>query len=141
MQSAYKIIAHLVSLAVVVQAAVIAWAVFDLIALLQAGTTPGGPPPGGIVHGFLGNYVVPILALALLAVALLGRAGVKWALWLLLAVAVQIGLAYAAFAIPLIGLLHAANAFAVLALAELGARSVSRAPAAAANRRRMRAAH
>ena len=36
MRTAYKIVAHLISLAVVVQAAVVAWSMFEAISFLSA---------------------------------------------------------------------------------------------------------
>ena len=59
--------------------------------------------------------------------------GVKWALWLVLAVAVQITLGFAAFETPAVGLLHGVNAFVILTLAVVAARAAGdRVPAEAA---------
>ncbi|MFF5791766.1 hypothetical protein ACFY5D_06945 [Paeniglutamicibacter sp. NPDC012692] len=127
MRTAYKIVAHLISLAVVVQAAVVAWSMFEAIALLQRGIMPAGPPFAAILHGNIGMYVVPVLAIALVAIALFAHAGLKWALLTLLAVALQIALAFAAFGAPWLGMLHGINAFAVLALAEVAAYSMAHA--------------
>jgi hypothetical protein len=126
MHSAYKIIAHIISAFVVIQAAVITWAVFILIGELISGQVPTGPPIGAILHGVFGQYVIPVLAVVLLVVALVGRAGVKWAALAVGLVLLQIALAYAAFAAPIVGILHAINAFAIMAMAEIGARAVSR---------------
>ncbi len=101
---------------------------FGLIPSLESGTLPTEPPLSAMLHGMIGMYVVPVLVLALVVVALLGHAGLKWALWLLLAVAVQITLAFVAFESAWVGLLHGANAFALIALAEVGARAVAHAP-------------
>ncbi|MGB9035911.1 hypothetical protein BLJ79_01005 [Arthrobacter sp. UCD-GKA] len=128
MRTAYKVIAHIIAAAVVVQAALIAWSMFGLIPSLESGTLPTEPPLSAMLHGMIGMYVVPVLVLALVVVALLGHAGLKWALWLLLAVAVQITLAFVAFESAWVGLLHGANAFALIALAEVGARAVAHAP-------------
>ena len=76
-----------------------------------------------MLHGNIGMYVVPVLAIALVAIALFAHAGLKWALLTLLAVVVQIGLAFAAFGAPWVGMLHGINAFAILALAEVAAYS------------------
>ena len=129
MRTAYKVVAHIIAAAVVLQAALIAWAMFGLIPSLRSGILPEGPPVAAIMHGMIGMYAAPVLVLALLVIALLAHAGLKWALWLLLAVAVQITLAFVAFDAAWVGLLHGANAFAIIALAEIGARSVAHAPA------------
>ncbi len=128
MRTAYKVVAHVIAAAVVIQAALIAWSLFGLIPDLENGTVPGGPPLTAILHGMIGMYAAPVLVLALVVIALLAHAGLKWALWLLLAVAVQIALAFVAFGVPWVGALHGANAFAIIALAEVGARAVAHAP-------------
>lgn len=129
LRTAYKVVAHIIAAAVVLQAALIAWGTFDVIGMLSAGDVPEGPPLAGIMHGMIGMYAAPVLVLVLLVIALLAHAGLKWALWLVLAVAVQITLAFVAFGAPWVGLLHGINAFAIIALAELGARAVAHAPA------------
>ncbi|QXQ09409.1 hypothetical protein [Paeniglutamicibacter sp. Y32M11] len=128
MRTAYKVVAHIIAAFVVVQAALIAWGTFDVIGMITAGNVPEGPPLAGIMHGMVGMYVVPVLALVLLVIALLAHAGLKWSLWLLLAVALQISLAFMAFEVAWVGILHGLNAFAVIALAEVGARAVAHAP-------------
>jgi hypothetical protein len=137
LRTAYKVVAHIIAIAVVIQAALIAWALFGLIPSLQAGILPEGPPLAAIMHGMIGTYGAPILVLALLVIALLAHAGLKWALWLVLAVAVQITLAFVAFDASWVGLLHGANAFAIIALAEVGARAVAHAPAHAPSTRKV----
>lgn len=127
MRTAYKIVAHLISLAVVVQAAVVAWSMFEAISFLSRGIMLDGPPFAAMLHGNIGMYVVPVLAIALVAIALFAHAGLKWALLTLLAVVVQIGLAFAAFGAPWVGMLHGINAFGILALAEVAAYSIAHA--------------
>ncbi|MFL4474626.1 hypothetical protein ACIPVK_11570 [Paeniglutamicibacter sp. MACA_103] len=131
MRTAYKVVAHIIAAAVVVQAALIAWSMFGLIPDLQNGVVPAERPWTAEMHGTIGMMVIPLLVLALVVIALLAHAGLKWALWLLLAVAVQITLAFVAFlaTLPWVGALHGVNAFAIIALAEIGARSVAHAPA------------
>lgn len=127
MRTAYKIVARLIALAVVIQAAVIAWSMYEAISFLQQGIMPEGPPIGAMLHGNIGMYVVPVLAIALVAIALFAHAGLKWALLTLLAVALQIALAFAAFNASWVGMLHGINAFAVLALAEVAAHAIEHA--------------
>ncbi|MFJ6417682.1 hypothetical protein [Paeniglutamicibacter sp. NPDC091659] len=137
MRTSYKIIARLISLAVVIQAAVIAWSMFEAISFLQRGIMPEGPPFAAMLHGNIGMCVVPVLAIALVAVALLAHAGLKWALLTLLAVALQIALAFVAFNASWVGMLHGINAFAVLALAEVAAHAIEHAEAKVRVRRPM----
>lgn len=137
MRTAYKVVAHIIAAAVVVQAALIAWGTFDVINMLTAGDVPEGPPIAGIMHGMIGMYAAPVLVLALLVISLLAHAGLKWALWLVLAVVVQIALAFAAFGAPMVGLLHGINAFAIIVLAEVGARAVAHAPVHAPHSRKV----
>lgn len=128
MRTAYKVVAHIIAAAVVVQAALIAWTLFGFIPGFEEGTVPSGPPFSAMLHGSIGMYAAPVLALALVVIALLGHAGLKWALWLVAAVVVQIALAFIAFGAPWVGVLHGLNAFTIMALAEVGARAVAHAP-------------
>lgn len=137
MRTAYKVVAHIIAAAVVIQAALIAWSMFGLIPSLENGTVPSGPPLTAMLHGMIGMYVVPVLVLVLVVVALLAHAGLKWALWLLLAVAVQIALAFLAFDAAWVGALHGINAFTIIALAEVGARAVAHAPEHVAHAKRV----
>lgn len=126
MQKAYKIVAHLIAAVVVIQAATVAWGAFETIGMLIAEQEITGPPLGGQLHGYGGMFLMPALALALLVISLIARSGLKWALWVLLAVIVQIALAFASIMLGAswIGALHGINAFVILALAEVAARSV-----------------
>lgn len=128
MRTAYKVVAHIIAAAVVVQAALIAWSMFEVITMVDAGNLTPDPPLAAMLHGMIGMYAAPVLALALVVIALLAHAGLKWALWLLLAVAVQIMLAFVAFEAAWVGVLHGLNAFTIIALAEVGARTVAHAP-------------
>ncbi|WP_417217450.1 hypothetical protein [Arthrobacter sp.] len=141
MRQTYKILAHVIAAAVVVQAALIAWTTFMAIGAIESGTEIAGPPLPAMIHGTLGMYVIPILVLALLVIALIAHAGIQWAAWLVLAVVVQIGLAIAAFSAPAIGLLHGLVAFGIIVLAEVGAWQVAHAPARAPRAARVRPAH
>lgn len=126
MRRTYQVICHLIAGLVVVQAAVIAWGVFTIGQYLGDGTGVSEDTDvlGFDVHGVIGQYVIPVLAVILLVVALVARAGIKWAAWLLLAVVVQVALAYASFGLAWVGLVHGLVAFAVAGLAETGARNI-----------------
>lgn len=141
MRQTYKILAHVIAAAVVIQAALIAWTTFIVINTIESGAEVSGPPAAAMVHGTIGMYVIPILALALLVVALFGHAGIRWAIWVVVAVVVQIALALAAFSAPALGILHGLVAFGIIALAEVGARAVAHAPAHEPAVARVRPAH
>ncbi|MDQ0095576.1 hypothetical protein [Paeniglutamicibacter psychrophenolicus] len=128
MRTAYKVVAHIIAAAVVVQAALIAWTMFGLIPSFESGVLPSEPPLTAIMHGEVGMFAIPVLVLALLVISIFAHAGLRWALWLLLAVLVQISLAFAAFETAWVGALHGLNAFTIIALAELGVRAVAHAP-------------
>ena len=132
MRRAYQIICHLIAAGVVIQAAVIAWSTFTILNVAGDGAalTEDNAPVGFLVHSAVGQLVIPLLVLTLLVIALIGRAGIKWAAWLLVAVLVQLILGYSSFELPGLGLLHGINAFVILGLAEMGARSVGAEPAA-----------
>jgi hypothetical protein len=128
MRRTYQIICHIIAALVVVQAAVIAWGVFTLGQYLDRGTsvTEDTEVLGFDVHAVIGQYVIPVLAVVLLVIALIMRDGTKWAGWLILAVVVQVALAYASFGIAWVGIVHGIVAFAVAGLAETAARSLGR---------------
>ena len=126
MRRVYQIICHIIAACVVIQAAVIAWSTFAILNATGEGAavSEDNVPVGFLVHSVVGQMIIPVLSLALLVVALIARAGIMWSVWLLVAVLVQVFLGYSSFELPGLGLIHGVNAFVVLALAEIGARSV-----------------
>jgi hypothetical protein len=123
---AYRIVAHLISLCVVLQAGWIALSTFLVIHDVDNGKVidksfEGNAADG--LHFIFGQIVIPLLALTLLAIAFLSAVpgGRRSAGFVVLAVVLQITLAYTAFSVPAVGFLHALNAFVVLGLAELAA--------------------
>ncbi|PZF79192.1 hypothetical protein [Jiangella anatolica] len=139
MRATYRVLSGLIALAVVFQAAVVAFGGFGFIRELDDGAVitadSDAPNPGPMLHAIGGTMVIPLLALVLLVVSFFAkvRGGVKWAALLLLAVAVQITLGFAGFQLPALGLLHAANAFVILTLALLGVRAAGAATPAASD--------
>jgi len=133
MRRAYQIICHLISVCVVIQAAVIAWSTFTILNATNEGGTAFVEEglTGFIVHSAVGQLLIPLLVLAVLVIGLIGRIGISWAAWLLVAVAVQLVLGYTSFDLPGLGLLHGINAFVILGLAEMGARAVGVEPSGA----------
>jgi hypothetical protein len=137
MRATYRVVASLIALGVVVQAAAIAFGTFGLINEVDRGVvfTPASDPPnfGPMLHAINGMIVIPALSLVLLIVSFFAKVhhGIRWALLLLLAVIVQTQLGFLAFDLPAIGLLHGTSAFVVLGLAVVAARAPGRVEPAA----------
>ncbi|WP_328460506.1 hypothetical protein OHA21_29995 [Actinoplanes sp. NBC_00393] len=127
MRTAYRILAMLISIGVVVQAAVIAGAWFLVLNDLDSGTVLDKNSESNwahVLHGQIGVLVMPLLALVLLIVSFFARipGGIKWAAITLGVTVLQVVLAFAGFAAPLLGLLHGVNAFALAGVAGVAAR-------------------
>jgi hypothetical protein len=77
--------------------------------------------------------IIPLLALVLLIVSFFAKVpgGIRWALYVVGLVALQITLAFVSFGAPVVGLLHGLNAFALAAVASMAARRAAAAPVAA----------
>ncbi len=102
----YRVLASLVALGVVVQAAAV-----------------GAAAAGGLpVHALVGGIVLPALAVALLAASAPARVrgAVGSAVVVVVLTGVQVGLGHATGAVPLLGALHGATALLLFAAA-LGA--------------------
>lgn len=136
MRSAYRVIAGLISLAVVVQAASIAYAMFAISHEIENGTvvdknyvehSTGAEGLGFAIHAIDGQMVIPLLAIILLVVSFFAKVGggVKWAAFIFLAVVVQVVLAFASFGVPAIGFLHGLNALVVFSLGVFAARKAA----------------
>jgi hypothetical protein len=133
MRSAYRVIAQLIALGVVLQASFVALGWFKVINDLDDGLVIDKDYDGNIghtLHGIVGLNVLPLLGLILLIVAFFAKieGGVKWAAFVLLAIIVQVALAFIAFGVPAVGALHGINAFVVLVLAIIAARRAALTP-------------
>jgi hypothetical protein len=129
MRATYKFLAYAIPVLVAVQAAAIAFAFFGLGAWIEDGhqldkATMDAQPSfvgalGFMVHSIDGQLLIPLVALALLVVSFFAKVpgGSKWAAFVLLDVVLQIALAFIAFGLPVMGMLHGLNA---LFLAWLG---------------------
>ncbi|MDT7578883.1 MAG: hypothetical protein QOK35_143 [Pseudonocardiales bacterium] len=135
MRTVYRVLAWLVAVEVLVQAAVIAWAVFGLGQWIQGGgvldksvmesEVQAFPAETGfMLHGINGEMVVPVLALLLLVVSFFAKVprGVALAGGVVGLVAVQVALGLLGRGLPWLGLLHGANALALVAVAVVAAR-------------------
>lgn len=136
MRSAYRALAYIVAVEVVVQAAAIAFAFFGLGkwiddgATLDKSTMESQPnftgAIGFAIHGINGQMIIPLLALILLIVSFFAKIpdGSKWAGFVLLAVVVQVALGMFGHAVPALGPLHGLNAFILFAVAGYAASRV-----------------
>ncbi len=124
MRQTYRVVASLIALGVLVQAAAIAFGWFQVIADVENGAVLDQNAElnaGHIVHGMNGMYVLPLLGLILLGVSFAAARSVpharKWAGIVLGLVVVQVAVAFVAFGAPVVGALHGVNALLVLASA------------------------
>ncbi len=138
MKQTYRVIAGLIALGVLVQAAAVAFGWFEVISEVENGSVFDENAEfnlGQIVHLYGGLYVIPALGLILLIVSFLAAKTVpgarKWGGIVFGLVVLQVALAIFAFALaPAIGALHGMNALFLLGAA-LRAASLTRAGATA----------
>lgn len=133
MRGAYKGIAHLIALGVLLQAAFVAAAWFQVINEVDGGTVINADYEGNAghaLHGMVGMMVMPLLGLIFFILSFFAKlpGGVKWAGLTFLAIVVQVVLAFVSFGVPVIGALHGINAFVVFGLALYAGRRVASAP-------------
>lgn len=136
MRSVYRVLAYLMALEVVIQAAAIAFALAGLGAWIQQGgvldaaameseTTEFTGVAGFMVHGINGQMIIPLIALLLLISSFFARipGGVLWAGLVLLTVVVQVLLGiFSRGGEPVLGLVHGAVAFVLFSFAVIAAR-------------------
>lgn len=130
MKLTYRVLAMLIAVGVVLQAATIAYAWFDVIKDLDGGAVIDENFEGNAghaLHGILGLMVIPALAIVLLIISFFAkvRGGVKWAALVLLTAVLQIVLAFVSFGVAAVGALHGINALVMLAVAGTAARRAS----------------
>ena len=127
MRATYRVLAGLIALGVVLQAAFIAAAWFTVLKDTDSGAVfdkNSGANWAHMGHSVVGTIVIPVLALLLLIVSFFARipGGVKWAAITLGVVVLQIVFAFLGFAEPVLGVLHGINAFAVAGVASIAMR-------------------
>ncbi|NMO92938.1 hypothetical protein [Actinomycetospora sp. TBRC 11914] len=143
MRATYRVLAYLLALEVVVQAAAIAWAVFGLSTWIENGGVldkaqmeSDGTAFDGVlgfaVHGLNGQMIVPVIGLLLFVVSFFARfpGAVAWAGAAFAAVIVQVALGIFAHSVPSLGILHGVVALVLLVVALVAARKSSGAPSA-----------
>lgn len=121
MKQTFRVLAWLVALGVVVQAAAIAFGWFDTLHQMDNGLVIGKNYEGNVghaIHGTNGMFVIPLLGLALLVVSFLAAKSVPrartWGAIVFGAIVLQVVLAFLAFSAPVLGALHGINALVVL---------------------------
>lgn len=140
----YQVVAFLIALGVVFQAAAIALAVFGLGPWIEGGgvldkatlESDAGTYPevvGFMLHGIGGTIVVPALGLALLVISFFARVprGIAWAGAVLGLIVLQVTLGMLGHGLPALGPLHGMNAFLVFSVAAWAGLRAGRAPAGA----------
>lgn len=135
MKATYMWLTRLIALAVVLQAAFIAWGTFDIFNAVDDGKAFTGETEdynaGQALHNTFGIMVIPVLVLLLLIVSFFARVprGVVLALVVLGLVVLQIVLAFLSFPAPVVGLLHGINAFIIAGVAGFAGRGAGGRPA------------
>jgi hypothetical protein len=131
MRTAYKVLAWLVALGVIVQSASMVYAVAGLgiwvdqdggvldKAAFESEEELFPEMVGFMIHGMNGMMIIPALALILLIVSFFAKipGGIAWAGYVLLAVVVQIALGLFGHEAAIWGMLHGINALILLGLA------------------------
>ncbi|MEI5582628.1 MULTISPECIES: hypothetical protein [unclassified Agromyces] len=139
MRTLYTALAWTVAGAVVVQAAAIAFAFGGMLnlvseggvvdkALLEGFQAGGVGEAGFLVHGLVGGVVIPLVAFALLVVSFFvrRRGTTAWAAIVFGLVAMQVALGFSVTDMPYLGLVHGANALAIVAAASVAALRMAR---------------
>ena len=124
MKQTYRVMAGIIALGVLVQAAAIAFGWFDALSEVDKGLVIDDnfePNIGHVIHGYNGMMVMPALGLILLIVSFFAAkevpGAVKWAAIVFGLIVLQVALAFAAFSAPVVGALHGINALAILGVA------------------------
>ena len=124
MKQTYRVLAGLIALGVLVQAAAIAFGWFDAISEIDNGLVIDENYEGNAghaIHALTGIYVIPVLGLFLLVVSFFAAKEVpgarQWAGILVGLIVLQVVLAFVSFSAPIVGTLHGINALAILGVA------------------------
>jgi hypothetical protein len=137
MRRAYHVLAYLIAAEVVVQAMMIATALAGLDHWIDDGAVvnkhvidnhPSFTGSFGFpVHAINGEMLIPLIALILLVISFFAQVagGTRWALYILGLIVLQVVLGVSQGDVPYLGLLHGANAFALLVVAVIAARRAS----------------
>lgn len=140
MKAVYKVVAWIIAGGVVLQGAMIAFAIFGLFTWVEDGgtLTAAAMEDEGItftgvigfpIHAIVGMMLMPLLALVLLVVSFFTKVpgAVPWAAAVLGVTVLQVLLGLFGHGMPAVGLLHGANALILFALAVAAAMRINRA--------------
>ena len=127
MKATYRVLAGLICLLVLVQAAGIAFGTFGILSFVDGGDAytksvaeerAGDAGIGQNIHSF-GAIALTLVAIVLLVVSFFAKieGGVKWAGIVFGAVVLQWIFAIVAFGAPVVGMLHGINAFVIFGTA------------------------
>jgi hypothetical protein len=135
-RNVYRLLAGLIALGVVLQAAFIAVGWFAVMHDTDSGAVydkNSGDNWGQVAHSAVGMMVLPLIAVLLLVVSFFAGipGGVKWAAITLGVTVLQIVLAFASYGAPIVGALHGINAFALAGVASVAMRKARLAEAPA----------
>ena len=135
MKTAYRVLAYLIALEVLVQAGAIAYALFGLGAWIQEGgvldkaamesdSVEFAGVGGFMVHGINGQMIVPLIAVLLLVASFFAgvRGGVALAGMVAGMIVAQVGLGIFGHGIPALGWLHGMLAIVLFGAAVIAAR-------------------
>jgi hypothetical protein len=135
MRNAYRIIAIIIAIEVVIQAMAMVFAISGLEIWVDDGNTFDKATAeddsvtftgvaGFIIHGINGMILIPLLGLILLIVSFFAKVpgGVKWAAIVFGAIVLQVFLGIFGHESAYVGMLHGLNAFIVLGSAGMAAR-------------------
>ena len=142
MKRAYRILAYLIALGVMVQAAVVVLAVDGLGKWVEGGgvlnkavvdseSLPFDEAVGFTIHAVTGLLIIPLLALGLMVLSFFVKTpgAVRWAGAVLALVILQGALGLAGHTTPLLGGLHGLNALILFSTAVYAAQHSRTAPA------------
>jgi hypothetical protein len=148
MKSAYRILAYLVALEILIQAGAIAYALFGLGTWIQSGgvmdkaamesdAVEFAGVGGFAIHGINGQMIVPLIAVLLLVVSFFAavRGGVQLAGIVVGMVAVQVALGIFGRGLPVLGWVHGMLAIVLFGTAVIAARRAEATVTDAADRR------
>jgi len=130
MRGVYRFFAGLIALEVLIQAAAVAYGIFGLgkwvddgatldKATFESDSTSFQGLGGLMLHGMNGMMIIPVIGLIFFIISFFAKVerGILLAGLTLLAIVVQVFLGLFAHSAPLLGILHAPNAFVIFGLA------------------------
>ncbi len=140
MRKTYRILADLIAILVVVQAALMVWAIAGLFSWIDGGATldksviegwETTPPTfdgaiGHFIHVMSGTFLIPLIGILLLLVSFFAKVPRGVALAALIAVLIVIQYLAGTFAEPdmaYLGIVHGANAFILFVAALMAAKA------------------